>query len=348
MKKYICATAVALALLSLCGCQRHEAGSSEPTPTQTTAQHAAGWVTEENVTRYYLADGTAVTGKITISGSTYYFDETGAMQTGWITLSDGRYYFGTDGIMTTGWTELDSHRYYLNADGRMATGWQTVDAQTYYFLEDGRMARGQVEIDGVRHFFTSTGAEITVVNPWNAVPDGYDPDLVSLGEYYGQSGSRVSAVCLEALKQMIQDCNDQCTRVYVVSSYRTYEYQQGLFERRIQRFQNEGYSRTEAEKLAATVVALPGTSEHHLGLAVDIVDNHNWSLTDEQADMPGQQWLMEHSWEYGFILRYPKDSTDSTGIIWEPWHYRYVGKELAQELHQLGVTLETYLENLSA
>lgn len=348
MKKYICATALALVILSLSGCRSGKPDTGAPSITEGTGKITTGWVTQDNSTRYYLPDGTAITGKVTISGSTYYFDGSGILQTGWVTLSDGRYYFGTTGAMITGWLEEDGHRYYLNSSGAMVVGWQTVDGQRYYFLDDGRMARGQVEIDGQRHFFTSTGAEITVVNPWNAVPDGYDPDLVALSEYYGQSGSRVSAVCLDALKQMIQDCNDQCTRVCVVSSYRTYEYQQGLFERRIQRFQNEGYSRTEAEKLAATVVAFPGTSEHHLGLAVDIVDNDNWSLTDEQADMPGQQWLMAHSWEYGFILRYPKNTTDSTGIIWEPWHYRYVGKELAQELHELDVTLEAYLENLSA
>ena len=104
----------------------------------------------------------------------------------------------------------------------------------------------------------------------------------------------------------------------------------------------------EAEEMAATVVARPGTSEHQLGLAVDIVDSRSYSLTDYQATLPAQKWLMAHSWEYGFILRYPDDKTDVTGIIYEPWHYRYVGKELAKELYNAGLTLEEYLQNLTA
>jgi hypothetical protein len=103
----------------------------------------------------------------------------------------------------------------------------------------------------------------------------------------------------------------------------------------------------EAERLAAQVVAVPGTSEHHSGLAVDIIDTRLWALEEEQADLPAQQWLMEHCWEYGFILRYPKDKIDVTGIIYEPWHYRYVGLELAKELHDLGLTLEEYMTMLT-
>ena len=90
-------------------------------------------------------------------------------------------------------------------------------------------------------------------------------------------------------------------------------------------------------------VAVPGTSEHQLGLAVDIIDSNYGYLDDYQASMPTQKWLMEHCWEYGFILRYPEGTTEITGIIYEPWHYRYVGVEVAMEMKQLGVTLEEYL-----
>jgi D-alanyl-D-alanine carboxypeptidase len=110
---------------------------------------------------------------------------------------------------------------------------------------------------------------------------------------------------------------------------------------------NNGYSREEAERIAATVSAIPGTSEHQLGLAVDIIDTGIWGLVQEQEDLAGQQWLMENCWRYGFILRYPKNKTDETGIIYEPWHYRYVGIELAEELRECGLTLEAYLAALS-
>lgn len=360
MKRYICAAALGLALLSLCGCQQGEAGgSSAPSDTESTAP-VTGWVTEAGITRYHLSDGTAVTGKITIGGNTYYFDENGAMQTGWVTLSDGRCYFGADGVLATGWLEEADHRYYLDTAGHPITGWNCVEDQAYYFLDNGMMARGQVEIEGVRHFFTSTGAEILLVNPWNTVPEGYSVNLVKLSDDYG-TNRYVADYMYDELMEMIYACEKAMADKYagtgktaptlwVRSANRTNADQQALFENKVARVkaQYPNLTQAQAEAEAATVVALPGTSEHQLGLAVDIVDTQLNALVEEQENLEGQQWLMEHCWEYGFILRYPKGTTDITGIIYEPWHYRYVGKELAKELHELGVTLETYLENLSA
>jgi D-alanyl-D-alanine carboxypeptidase len=133
----------------------------------------------------------------------------------------------------------------------------------------------------------------------------------------------------------------------VCSSYRTQEYQEGLFQNRIDRYVKEGYSVEEATGLAGQSVAVPGTSEHQLGLALDIVDNRNWELDESQADMPTQQWLMENSWRYGWILRYPNEKSAITGIIYEPWHYRYVGKTIAKEIYDLGICLEEYLQMLT-
>ena len=103
------------------------------------------------------------------------------------------------------------------------------------------------------------------------------------------------------------------------------------------------WSRAAAEKEAAKEIAVPGTSEHQLGLAVDLMDEDYPYLNDHQANTGTQKWLMEHCHEYGFILRYPIGSTEITGIIYEPWHYRYVGVEIAQEIMNLGITLEEYL-----
>ena len=104
-----------------------------------------------------------------------------------------------------------------------------------------------------------------------------------------------------------------------------------------------GYSQAEAEELAAKVVAVPGTSEHQLGLAVDIVSTDYYVLDESQATTKTQQWLMEHCWEYGFILRYPDDKSEITGIIYEPWHYRYVGTAVSLPLRDSGLCLEEYL-----
>ena len=95
-------------------------------------------------------------------------------------------------------------------------------------------------------------------------------------------------------------------------------------------------------------MAPPGTSEHQLGWAVDLVDASYQVLTEKQAAMPAQMWLMEHSWEYGFILRYPVNKSGVTGIIYEPWHYRYVGREHAKAIYESGLCLEEWLEQREA
>ena len=105
----------------------------------------------------------------------------------------------------------------------------------------------------------------------------------------------------------------------------------------------EGLPEEEATEEAGTVVAVPGTSEHQIGLALDIVSSEYMNLDEKQMETEDQQWLMENSWKYGFILRYPLDKSDITGIIFEPWHYRYVGKKAAKEIYEQDITLEEYL-----
>ena len=94
-------------------------------------------------------------------------------------------------------------------------------------------------------------------------------------------------------------------------------------------------------------MALPGTSEHQLGLAVDIVDMGYQQLDIEQENTPVQRWLIENSWKYGFVLRYPTEKSEITGIIYEPWHYRYVGKAAAKEMYRKNLCLEEYLAQYS-
>lgn len=246
----------------------------------------------------------------------------------------------------TGWLEENGRRFFYDG-GTPLTGWQEVDGVRYYFRPDGSMATGEEIIDGTVYHFTSQGERVILVNPWNYVPQDYEPDLVSIGEPYGVEGTLVDSSCYDALLSMIKDCNAECPRVYIVSSYRSQEHQTRNYNKKVKYYLNQGYSQKAAEAEAAKIIAVPGTSEHQLGLAVDIVDTRLWSLEMEQENLPAQQWLMENSWKYGFILRYPKDKIDITGIIYEPWHYRYVGKELAEELHELGLTLEEYIHSLT-
>ena len=249
--------------------------------------------------------------------------------------------------LITGWVEENGSRYYYSEEGIPVTGWQELDGSTYYFLEDGTMATGEVIIDGTACHFTSQGKRVIMVNPWNYVPADYEPDLVSLTSAHGVQGSQVDRSCYDALIAMIEDCNKVAPQAYVVSSYRTHQMQTDNFNRKVKFYMDQGYYEETAKKKAATSIAIPGTSEHQLGLAVDIIDTDLWVLDSRQAELPAQKWLMAHCWEYGFILRYPADKIDITGIIYEPWHYRYVGKELAAELHELDITLEEYIHSLT-
>ena len=133
---------------------------------------------------------------------------------------------------------------------------------------------------------------------------------------------------------MLADCREEGFSPQIISAFRTHETQQYLYD-------------TTANKADT---AVPGHSEHECGLSLDIIDadSAGWAdpLIDEQEDMPAQKWLMEHCQDYGFILRYPKDKEDITEIIYEPWHYRYVGVEHAKAIMSDRLCLEEYIEQL--
>lgn len=179
---------------------------------------------------------------------------------------------------------------------------------------------------------------LLLVNPWNPIPENYEPELT-----YLRNGQAVDSRCYPELQQMMDDCRAAGFDPLICASYRTMEKQEALFEDKEARLIREGCPENEVEAEAAKVVAYPGTSEHQLGLALDIVDVSYQQLDTEQENTPVQQWLMKNSWKYGFVLRYPTDKSDITGIIYELWHYRYVGKEAAAEMYENKLCLEEYL-----
>lgn len=179
---------------------------------------------------------------------------------------------------------------------------------------------------------------LILVNPWTPLPEDYQVTLTAL-----KNGHSVDERCYPDLQAMMDACREAGLHPVICSSYRTQEKQTRLYNNQVDKLVGRGYARTDAEAEAGKAVAVPGTSEHQLGLAVDIVDLSNQNLNESQEDTAVQKWLMEHSWEYGFILRYPNDKSDVTGIIYEPWHYRYVGREAARDIREQGVCLEEYL-----
>ena len=179
-----------------------------------------------------------------------------------------------------------------------------------------------------------------LVNPWNYVQEDYYPCLSTVDEGY-----LVHRRCAAALMRMLEDCRAAGNLPVICSAYRTQEYQQELYQNKINRLLAAGTPYEQAPSVAAMSVAIPGTSEHQLGLAVDIIDETYVNLDRWQEYTSVQQWLMAHCSDYGFILRYPNGSSEITGIIYEPWHYRYLGVSTAKAVEASGLCYEEYLMN---
>ena len=191
--------------------------------------------------------------------------------------------------------------------------------------------------------YSSLQWNLKLVNFEHALDETFEPaELEEVDNGY-VADSRIAA----ATKKMIADARSKDNvRIIALSAYRDYDYQMELFENKVQRLQQEkGYSVDKAREEAKTVVAYPGTSEHQLGLALDLVDARHVKLDESQENTAAYKWLYEHCHEYGFIVRYPNGKTDITGIIYEPWHFRYVGVEAATYIMENGITLEEYLLN---
>lgn len=312
MKRYLILL-LALAML-LAGCQK-PADKPDTTGDTASSENATSDTTE-------TTDNTPKTGWVEEEGQTRYLYEDGTYHTGWLELDGKLYYLGETGVMQTGWLELDGNSYYLK--------------------KDGSAARGKLEMNMTTYYFTSTGARIILVNPWNFMPSDYETNFVE-----AERGRKVDALCKDSLLEMLEACRDAGYNVKLLDGARTRDDQIYLFNRKVNYYLDRGYEPDEARAKAGTSVAMPGTSEHELGLAVDLVDGNNYSLDESQESTPAQKWLMENCWDYGWILRYPNDKTEVTGIIYEPWHYRYVGTEVAKELQESGLCLEEYLASLS-
>lgn len=179
----------------------------------------------------------------------------------------------------------------------------------------------------------SSDWRLILVNADNPVPDGWNSELTKLA-----NGERVDSRIYPELQQMFDDMRAGGVYPFVRAGFRSEEEQQRILDEKIQAYMQEEKSKSQARRLALDTVAKPGTSEHELGLAVDINADEARSADNEVYD-----WLAENAYKYGFILRYPKDKTDITGIDYEPWHYRYVGREAALDIHNSSLCLEEYL-----
>lgn len=184
---------------------------------------------------------------------------------------------------------------------------------------------------------------LILVNPWNFIPEDYEPDLETVQGKY-----KMDKKASESARALVSAAAEAGFNMQLCSAYRTVEKSAELYERKVNEYIGYGYSEADAKVEAARWVAPPGTSEHHTGLAMDLVSSDYWGyysdLEHDYEKFDSFKWLYAHCHEFGFILRYPKDKQDITGITYEPWHYRYVGVEAAAYIMENGLCLEEYLE----
>ena len=288
-----------------------------------------GWVDTDQGRSYLGPDGALCSGWTDTPEGRFFLTEHGTIATGWIATTEGRIYLNDQGQAHTGWLELEDGCYYLDESGMALTGWQELDSGRRYFHEDGRMAIGKVILDGQSHYFASNGEYVLLVNRWNPLPEDYEVELTAYGDL------EIASEAYESLVAMVEQIKS-LGYYKVTSIHRSVQTQQNIWDRYYNNYLAVGCSKEEAEELTGQKVAVPGTSEHHTGFAVDI-----------DGVKPVHNWLAEHSWEYGFIVRFPENKTEITGIEYEPWHYRYVGKELAKEIYESGLCLEEYMDMLT-
>lgn len=189
--------------------------------------------------------------------------------------------------------------------------------------------------------------ENKVEQPWNLVlvnnshpmEEGYVPELTEI-----KPGYSVDTRIANAVRRMLADAEEEGLHIELCSAYRSIERQEQVFGDSMKDRVKSGMNYWEAYEETALNVALPGTSEHALGLALDLISNQYSELDERQEDTEEAKWLAENCYKYGFILRYPPEKTNITGIIYEPWHYRYVGEEHAAKIMKSGITLEEYLQ----
>lgn len=187
--------------------------------------------------------------------------------------------------------------------------------------------------------FDKNDWRLTLVNKQHTISEDYE---FPLGTIKGnlQCDERI----LEDLNAMLKAAKEEGIDLNIDSPYRDYKTQKYLFNRKMEKYLSKGYSYLEAYRVASTVVTVPNASEHQIGLAIDFNCKSHPSLNEGFADTETGKWLREHCAEYGFILRYPKGKEYITGIIYEPWHFRYVGKEAAEFLTEKEITLEEFWE----
>ncbi len=210
----------------------------------------------------------------------------------------------------------------------MGINGQTVYGKNAKYLRPGTITNPQlITIDEEKWY-------LTVVHSGYRIPSDYSTNLV----YVCGSSERLDSRVAVEYEKMYKAAAKEGVYLTPCSGYRSYSLQERNYNRKVQYYKNLGYSEAQAKVKAATSIMPPGSSEHNLGYAMDIVCVEEYFEDSKQF-----AWLQENAADYGFIMRYPKDKQHITNVIYEPWHWRYVGVEAAQAIKSSGLTLEEYM-----
>ena len=205
-------------------------------------------------------------------------------------------------------------------------------------LSHGKSAASEAE--GVEQAVAQTGDEsgwqLMLVNKTHLVPTDFTVDLI------GFEDVRVDYRIADALTEMVAAAEKDGVTLTVCAGFLTVSEQKALFDKKVESYEALGYSAQAGKLNAEKYLQSPGASEHHTGLAVDFGVSEETALDQSFADTPAYRWLMENAAAYGFIERYPQGKSDITGVAWEPWHFRFVGKANAKAVTSLGICLEEF------
>lgn len=186
-----------------------------------------------------------------------------------------------------------------------------------------------------------------LVNHTNKMPENYTFETAECGSKTAVNKTLQTVAC-NAFLELQKAAAAENVTVWMQSGYRSVKYQTSLYERKTKYYLDKGYDNATAREKAAAVVNPPGYSEHNCGLAADLNSPEHTGLDEGFEKTAAFRWLCEHAGDYGFILRYPKDAEDKTEIIYEPWHWRYVGVENAAKINASGLCFEEYIETLQS
>jgi len=204
----------------------------------------------------------------------------------------------------------------------------------------GELAAANPTLEGLADIVVDTSCPFyeaampILVNRENFIPESHNPDLVSIGN--GLYLNRRAAAAWQAMRTAAAEDG---INLWVISAYRSHERQTYNFNNSVQNHIAAGRTPEEAHAITAGYIAVPGTSEHTLGMAIDV--NYIGAAFEHSAEF---EWLIENGASFGYIFRYPRDKTEITGINFEPWHFRYVGSNHAQIIMEMGIVLEEYIE----